>query len=250
MKPDRCESLDAQMAVRIARISQAHDALGLLESWLDGWERDRAARFHFAEDRARFILGRGLLRQCLSPWLDQAPETIRFSLTERDRPILADDESLQFSLTHSHELVAVALTARARIGIDLEWMQAKNDLPGIAKRILSEADHRAFLALSESEKVPAFFRIWTRKEAYLKATGEGITDALQQISVSFGPEATSSVRDSRHAPGAPAWSLFALPVPPDYMGSVACDAPDREVDCAFVRFDRGELVDDTAPATG
>jgi 4'-phosphopantetheinyl transferase len=245
MKLERCESLDERIVVRIARISQAHEALPLLESWLTPGERERAARFHFAEDRARFILGRGLLRKSLSPHLEQAPETIQFSLTDRDRPTLPDNETLQFSLSHSHDLVAVALTSHARIGIDVEWMQNKSDLTELAKRILSEADFQAFQALPENEKVVAFFRIWTRKEAFLKATGEGITEALQQISVTFGPEIVSTVVDHRAQAEAGLWTLFTLPVPSDYMGSVACDNAKKEVTYELVHFDQGEIISDS-----
>jgi 4'-phosphopantetheinyl transferase len=230
------------MVVWIAHVSKALDSLVFLEPCLDGRDRERAARFRFSEDRARFVLGRGLLRKCLGRYLQQTPETIELATTDRGRPVLPHDETVQFSISHTHDLVAVALTTDAQIGIDLEFIKLPSDLPGLAKRIFSEEDFQAFQALPDRETLAAFFRVWTRKEAYLKARGEGIAEGLRQISVSLGPEETSVIRDARNKSTARNWRLLALPVPADYVGSLACDDAGKRLECSFVHFDKSEIM--------
>jgi 4'-phosphopantetheinyl transferase len=246
MKPHRREHLAGHMIVWIAQVSKAQDSLIFLEPYLDSRDRERAARFHFPEDRTRFVLGRGLLRKCLGHYLHQTPEAIELAYTDRDRPVLPNDETVQFSISHAHDLVAVALTAHARIGIDLEWVRPDLDLPELAKRIFSEEDIQTFQALPGSEAPAAFFRAWTRKEAYLKARGEGIAERLREISVSFGPKVTGGVKDARLESATQAWRLLALPVPADYMGSLACDHADKQLECDFVHFNESEIIRDSA----
>jgi len=236
------ENLAGNMIVWITQISQAHDSLTYLEPCLDNRDRERAARFHFPEDRARFVLGRALARKCLGRYLNQMPESIALAYTDRDRPVLAHDETIQFSISHARDLVAVAVTANARIGIDLEWAQRSLDFPELAKRIFSGEDLRTFQAFPEHETPAAFFRAWTRKEAYLKARGEGISEGLRQISVSFSPEEISSIHDSRDASTSRNWRLLALPVPADYAGNLACDDVGKRLECNFVRFNKSELT--------
>lgn len=248
MKQDRREHLDDAIVVWVARVSAAHDSLIFLEPCLDLHDHERAARFRFPEDRARFVLGRGLLRKCLGHYLRQTPETIDLAYTDRGRPIFPQDETLQFSISHTHDLVAFALTARARVGIDLEYVQAKVDPLELAGRIFSEEDLRVFQTLPGSETLQAFFRAWTRKEAYLKARGEGIAEELRQVSVSFGPEETATLTDARDESAARMWRLHTLPVSADYMGSLACDDAGKRLECHLVHFDKSEVVLDSSGA--
>jgi 4'-phosphopantetheinyl transferase len=244
---DRREHLDGAVVVWIAQVSAIQDSLPFLEFCLDRHDRERAMRFRFPEDRARFVLGRGLLRKCLDHYLQQTPEPIEFAYTDRGRPILPHDETIQFSISHTHDLVAIALTAHARVGIDLEYMQPNLEPLELAERIFSEKDLRTFQALPQHEAPAAFFRAWTRKEAYLKARGEGIAEGLRLISVSLGREETNPLTDAREESVAQTWRLHTLPVPTDYMGSLACDAPDKRIDCNFVRFTNNELIRSSWP---
>jgi len=247
MEPHRRDHLAGHVIVWIAHVSKARDSLSFLEPCLDDRDRERAARFRFSEDRARFVLGRGLLRKCLGHYLQRTPETIELAVTDRGRPVLPHDETVQFSISHTHDLAAIALTAGARVGIDLECVQPRLDLVELAKRIFSEEDLQTFQALPGGEAPAAFFRAWTRKEAYLKARGEGIADGLRQISVSLGAEQTGSLQDARDESAARTWRLLTLPVPADYMGSLACDHADKQLECAFVRLNKGEVIRDPLP---
>jgi 4'-phosphopantetheinyl transferase len=247
MKPTLREHLAGHVIAWIAQVSKARDSLIFLEPCLDGRDRERAARFRFSEDRERFVLGRGLLRKCLGRCLRQTPETIELAYTDRGRPILPRDETVQFSISHTHDLVAIAVTAGARVGIDLEYVQTHPDLLELAQQIFSEEDMQAFQALPRGEMRTAFFRAWTRKEAYLKARGEGIAEGLRQISVSLGPEETSAIQDVRDESAAQTWRLLSLPVPADYMGSVACDDVGKRLECDFVHFNKSEIVTNSVP---
>ena len=242
MKPEPRDHLDSAIVVWMAQVSQAHDSLPFLEPFLYLNDKQRAARFRFPEDRARFVLGRGLLRQCLGRYLGQIAATIKLAYTALGRPIFPQDQTIQFSMTHTHDLVAIAVTARAQVGIDLEYMQSPADLSELAGRILSAEDFRIFQTLSSVEKIPAFYRAWTRKEAYLKARGEGISEGLQQVSVAFGPEESAFVIDTRDESAAQKWRLHPLPAPVNYLGSIACDNAQKRLDFHRVHLNKGDVI--------
>jgi 4'-phosphopantetheinyl transferase len=246
MTPQRRDHLSAHMIVWIAHVSKSHDALAAFEPCLDARDRERAARFKFPADRARFILGRGMLRECLGHYLEQPPESIELGYTDLGRPIFPSDETLQFSISHTQDLVGVALTEGAQIGIDLEAISPHLDLIELAERIFSPDDLMVFQAYAVRERVAAFYRAWTRKEAYLKARGEGIAEGLQQISVSMAPEEVLSITDSRQASASGKWHLISLPLPGGYAGTLACDDVTKHLEGSFVTFPNGEPTPESA----
>jgi 4'-phosphopantetheinyl transferase len=247
MKQESREHLNGHIVVWLAQISMSHDSLPSLQGYLDEKDVDRAARFRLPEDRARYVLGRALTRECLARYLNRAPGTIAFIYSGRGRPMLAGDDSIQFSISHTQDWVAFALTSHARVGIDLEYLRPDFNLAEMAVRIFSRTDLQRFQALPGDEKLASFFRAWTRKEAYLKARGEGITDALDQVSVSFGPEEFASLKDSRAPSDAHSWRLQTFPLPVNYAGSLAWDDPEKIVECRLVRFNQSEMILDLPP---
>jgi len=237
---DRETDPASAVVVWIACVPELHEALPALEALLDARECERADRFRFAEDRARFVAGRGLLRHGLRRYAPQVPATIEIAYSSLGRPLVpAEYEAPRFSISHTHDLVALAFVTGAQAGVDLEFMKPPVDLLELAERILSEEDFLIFQAFPHVERQLAFYRAWTRKEAYLKARGEGIGTGLQDVSVSFAAEATTSVTDRRDA-SATAWRLHTLPVPEEYMGCVACDESTRTVACFSARMEKGE----------
>jgi 4'-phosphopantetheinyl transferase len=240
MKSDRAADPASAVVVWIAHLPELREELPLLEALLDPRELERAGRFRFADDRVRFVAGRGLLRHGLRRYAPKAPAVIEIAYSSLGRPLLpAEYEAPQFSISHTHDLVALAFAEGAQVGVDLEFMQPPVDLLELAERILSEEDFRAFEAFPHVGKQLAFYRAWTRKEAYLKARGEGIGPGLQDVSVSFTAEATTPVTDRRNA-STTAWRLHALPVPEEYMGCLACDDGARPMACFGVRLEKGE----------
>jgi 4'-phosphopantetheinyl transferase len=250
MKLPPREHLAGHMIVWIAHVSAAEDSLIFLEPCLDTRDRERAARFKFSADRARFVVGRGLLRQCLGHYLQKRPETIELAYTDLGRPILSHDDKIQFNISHTQDLVAIAVTAGARIGIDLECIHPDLDLVELAERIFSEEDLQVFQALPHHERLGAFYRAWTRKEAYLKARGEGIAESLQQISVSLSQEEIVPIEDSREPSSPNSWRLLTLPLPAGYAGALACDDLGKGLEGTFVHFDNGDVIANEASSFG
>ena len=241
MRSDRADDPSNAVVVWIAHLPELRNEMPALEALLDPLELERAGRFRFPEDRARFVIGRSLLRHGLRRYAPELPANFELAYSSLGRPqVPAGHEAPQFSISHTRDLVALAFAAGAQAGVDLEFMQPPVDLLELAERILSEEDFRTFEAFPLVEKQLAFYRAWTRKEAYLKARGEGIGTGLQDVSVSFVAEAMSRVTDRRNAAAAD-WRLHALPLPEEYIGCVACDEAARPAKCFSVRLKRDDV---------
>jgi 4'-phosphopantetheinyl transferase len=188
-------------------------------------EQERARRFQVVEARHQFVFGRAVLRQIIGACLNTAPSTVVFGHGPQGKPCLSASTSvgdLRFNLSHSGRLVVIALARAREVGVDLEQLERTTDWSLLAERIFSARELGELRALPATEQRRAFFRGWTRKEAYLKATGEGLTDDLPAIEVTLVPG---------HAPrllGLPAgsaaaskWVIQDIPLPPDFVGAVA-----------------------------
>ncbi len=211
--------LEHQVVARLVRLTGASPAE--LENDLSAPDRERAARYRFAEDRTRFVLGRLLLGKLLRHYLGYPSQAIEFSQTAQGRPILANDSSAQFSITHSHDLVAVALSIETLVGIDVQYVSPDVKLPALAERIFSDADLKIFQALPAGEAPSAFFRAWTGKEAILKARGIGLSGGLKEVPVIFHGASENALPD---------WRLQPLPLPADYRGHIAWNDPGKKLD--------------------
>jgi len=188
-------------------------------------ERERAARFIVSEPRSQFVVGRVLLRQLLAACLNIEPVALVFSSTPRGKPCLDSPFSagdFRFNLSHSGSLVAVALTRGREVGVDLERIDLPADWPLLAERVFSPRELGELHALPAAQRSAAFFKGWTRKEAYLKATGEGLTVAPAAVEVSLAPDQDARlllVPDGSEA--ARRWTIRDLPLPPGFAGAVA-----------------------------
>ncbi|HEY2963626.1 MAG TPA: 4'-phosphopantetheinyl transferase superfamily protein [Pyrinomonadaceae bacterium] len=189
---------------------------------LDETERERASRFHFDKHRQRFILGRGFLRALLARYLQTAPEAVSFSYGPYGKPALSGEHySLRFNASHSHELAVYAFAQDHEIGADVEYIKKDLAIEDIARHFFSAYEVQTLSALPEAEKAAAFFRCWTRKEAYIKAIGSGLSHPLDQFDVTFAPgEPPALLRDHRDPDAAVRWSMFNLELS-DYAGALA-----------------------------
>jgi 4'-phosphopantetheinyl transferase len=185
-------------------------------------ERERASRFHFEKHRRRFILGRGFLRALLARYLQIAPEDVSFSYGPYGKPALSDERSaLRFNASHSHELAVYAFSQHHEIGVDVEYIKKDFDVEEIARHFFSADEVQKLSALPKTERPPAFFRCWTRKEAYIKALGSGLSHPLDQFDVTLAPgEPAALLRDHSDPDAASRWSMFNLELD-DYAGAVA-----------------------------
>jgi len=149
--------------------------LGKFEVILSEDEKIRADRFIFGRDRKRFVVTRGKLRVILSEYLQQSPESIKFSYTDKGKPYFTNSD-IYFNVWHSHEIAFYGINKEKEIGVDVEYyLRNIDDLEGLAKRFFREVEYKKIAnVLDKDEKQKLFFKYWTLKEAYLKATGEGV----------------------------------------------------------------------------
>jgi 4'-phosphopantetheinyl transferase len=187
-------------------------------------ERQRAARFHFARDRDRFIAARGFLRDVLGRYLRVAPAELRFVYSPYGKPALGAefDQRLRFNLSHAHKLALCAVTLERAIGVDVEHIRPEFADEDVARRFFSAPEVARLSALPREQYAGAFFNCWTRKEAYIKARGEGLSMPLDRFEVSLVPGEPAALRNTFDDPAEAArWSLQALAPGPGYVGAVA-----------------------------
>lgn len=215
-----------------ASLSPSEAILTRLNETLAPDEQTRADRFLFPQHRRRFIASQGYLRQILGRYLHQPPAALVFARTDRGKPFLTRNadipvgENLRFNVSHSHELAVYAIILEHEIGIDVEHLRPMPDAEHIAARFFSTTEQAALLALPAEDRNLAFFRCWTRKEAFIKAIGAGLYHPLNQFSVSLAPDEPArllAVHDNPHEAGA--WSLTEFIPAPDYIAALAVRAP-------------------------
>lgn len=196
-------------------------------------EQERSERFYFERDRRRYVLGQGLLRGILGEYLGLHPTQLRFSYGKRGKPELSEEfesEKLRFSLSRSQEFVLYGVTQGRAIGVDLEIIRPIPDAEEIAKHFFSRREVLSLLALPESQRLEAFLNCWTRKEAYLKALGDGLTRPLDRFDVSVVPgEPAELVRVEWDPLERERWSLHALRLPWNAVAALAAEGHDLRV---------------------
>jgi len=184
------EKIGDEIHVWHAALDRDEKFLAHLETTLSLEEKARADRFHFANDRNRFVVARGLLRELLGGYLHQAPANLEFSYGEHGKPFLAGGNASSgfcFNLSHTSEMAVYAIAKDRNLGIDVEHVRADSAGEDIARRYFSVREVTDLLALPPDARVEGFFHCWTRKEAYLKATGMGLRIPLDSFSVSLLP---------------------------------------------------------------
>jgi 4'-phosphopantetheinyl transferase len=192
-------------------------------------EKDRAARFLAGKDRERFMVARGLLRIIIADYLGALPGDLRFSYGAFGKPGLEAGwgSALEFNLAHSEGLALLAVTRGRRVGVDLEFIRADVDNEQIAERFFSPGEVAVLDGLPTGLRNETFFRVWTRKEAYVKARGEGLSIPLDQFCVAPGPgNEQTPVGD-----GTPLWFVTDLAADPAYAAAVAVEGSDWRLRC-------------------
>lgn len=200
----------------------------------DEWER--AARFYFRRDAMRWVMGRAALRAIVGQCLGVAPRAVRFRYGRCGKPELAppfDRHSLCFNASHSAGLALFAVTGGRRIGVDIERLRPLPDLEAIAERMFSPQEQQALRRLPPAQRHEGFFNCWTRKEAYIKAIGEGLAYPLERFTVSLAPGAPPRLEDVQDDPAEVGrWTLGALEPEPGYAAAVAIEGRPARLVCA------------------
>lgn len=210
-------------------------------------EQARANRFRFERDRHWFIAGRGILRLLLSRYLDISPGQLRFTYSSHGKPALANLESqsnlslnLSFNLSHSQGLALYGITCDRQIGIDIEHIRAIQDMEQLAQRFFLPSESALIHACPSEQQQHLFFHLWTCKEAYLKATGEGIT-GLKRVEIALKPGGSiaipqvNTIPQENNSPDnnpAVAWTLMQLTIDPAYAAAIAVEGKNLQ----FTRY--------------
>ena len=213
--------------------AQALDLESLGRSLSDD-ERTRAGRFVFVKDRRAFIATRGLLRRLLAWYLGEDPSRLRFQYGPRGKPALdpAVLPDVCFSVSHSHGLALLAMTRGRNIGIDVEHINDDADCERIATRFFSAQEAGTLRSLPDGLRCAAFFACWARKEAFVKATGEGISRPLDSFEVSCAPhEPAALLSVGGEAQAARMWSVRDLCADPGYAAAVATEGRESRLTC-------------------
>ena len=190
-------------------------------------ELRRADRYHFETDRRRFIIARGVLRAILSRYLHQAPGQLQFGSNPYGKPTLlhpSAPDRLRFNVSHSDGLALIAIAAGREVGVDLERVRVDFACERIAEQFFSPREITALRALPAALRREALFTCWTRKEAYIKARGEGLSLPLDRFDVSLAPDLPAALLDVEGDPHeASRWSLRALHPGAGYVAALAVE---------------------------
>jgi len=200
-----------------------------LYATLSSDERKRRARFRFKRDQQRFVAAHGVLRDVLGRYLQTQPGRISYVYNAFGKPDLSPEFGgrLKFNLSHSAGLALIAIAADSNVGADLEYIRAQSDYAEIARRFFSAAEVDQLIALPNHLYVEAFISCWTKKEAYLKACGDGLAIPLNSFSVPLTTDPAHSPVDlyvaSDDIVPAKRWSFYTLQPAPGYIGALAIE---------------------------
>lgn len=198
-------------------------------------EIERAERFFFERDRTHFIAARGVLRSILGQYVEIAPQQLRFTYSSYGKPALEHLEGqidVRFNVSHSHGLALYAIACGRDVGVDLERIRPEVAGEEIAARFFAPQEYTALCAIPATARQQAFFTCWTRKEAYIKARGEGLSHALDQFAVSLTAYAPVTITTTGTATQDVArWSLQDLWPDPHYAAALAVEGHNWRLRC-------------------
>ncbi len=233
--PERLELGRAEAHVWRIGLERPSASVRQLRSELSADEEERAQRFHFDRDRVRFIVSHAALRRILGAYVDRPPGELRFCCGSKDKPDLLDDcrgWEVRFNLSHSGDVALLAVTGAREVGVDVERIRPLDRRDQLARRFFSPQEVAVLAGLPPESRSEAFFTCWTRKEAYLKAKGGGISIGLDQFDVSPVPGEPAALLSHRSDPAETTrWILHDLRPGPGYAGALAVEAPCDRVRC-------------------
>jgi 4'-phosphopantetheinyl transferase len=183
--------------------------------WLDADECLRASAFRRPIDRDRFVARRGQMRAQLGQELGVAPQMVRIAADAHGKPFLRDDPDLAFNLSDSNGLALLATIRGGAVGCDIEWRNPELACPRVAERLFAREEYKALTALPPEQWIAGFYNCWTRKEAYVKAIGLGLSHPLDAFTVSVAPG-----EPARFTSDQPGWTLSAFEPAPGYQAAL------------------------------
>ncbi len=216
-----------QVRVWRVRLDADEAQLSACEALLSDDELERARRFRLPELRRRHSVAHALLRRLLAAYLGTQAAGLRFEPGPHGKPALRDWPQLRFSLSHAGEMALFALAWRREVGVDLEQVKPGVEVDAVARHVFSSAEREALSALAGEPRDQAFFRIWTRKEAYVKALGLGLAHPPQSFAVSSRAQDDDALLHDRCLPEAPRqWRVVEVAAAPAYHAALAAAGRD------------------------
>lgn len=232
--PDELILVPHEVHIWRANLDLNPEQIEELFATLSPQEQDRANRFHFTKDSRHFIAARGILRNILARYLGSCPKKLPFGYGDRGKPYLETTSAggmVQFNVSHSQGTALYAVTLGSNIGIDLEAIRPI-DHHNLAQRFFSPTEAATLAQLPPESQQTAFFRAWTSKEAYLKATGEGIAGGLAAVEISINPENPPQLLSISGNPYlTERWSLQELDPGPGFTAAIAVEGPIWALSC-------------------
>jgi 4'-phosphopantetheinyl transferase len=215
---------------------------GEVEGVLAPDEIARADQYRFSHLRRSFVLARGALRILLGCYLDVSPASIQFTYGSRGKPALARPARVQFNASHSGDLAVFAFTAGCEIGIDVEQIRPIENMQRIADQFFCPEEAGELMSLTASQRERSFYLCWTRKEAYIKAIGDGLSAPLDGFRVTLEQDQPARfVHIANDVSSAKAWTLHDLSLAPGYAAALAYRDAERLVAVSRI-IDPAELL--------
>jgi 4'-phosphopantetheinyl transferase len=215
------------IAVAATQLFAGSKSLCALAGLLSDAERERASRFVFDRDRRRFIVSRARLRQLLAARLGVPPESVEFTYGAHGKPAIVlgpADPDLRFNVSHCNDLAVYAFSYGLDVGVDVEAVRALPDADRIAARFFSPREKEAYRALDSRDKPLGFFNCWTRKEAFIKALGDGLGHPLDSFDVSLAPDKPAAILRVGVTPGDECgWRMESFAPAPGFVAAVVTE---------------------------
>lgn len=223
---------EAEVHIWQAALAAPPSLRASLQGLLSPDELQRAGRFHFVRDRDHFVLARGLLRVILSLYTGTPAGRLGFVYNSYGKPALAGGQAPSFNLSHSGDLVLYAVTAGRVVGVDVEQMRVDFATAEVAERFFAPEERDTLRGLPAELHTQGFYNCWTRKEAYIKARGEGLSIPLDRFEVTLIPGAPAALLHSEGGREETArWRLEELDPGPAYAAAVAVEGHDWQLRC-------------------
>ena len=223
--PDTLNLSKDHVDVWLCDLKQLSGEINNFYSILAEDEHQRADKLKVEDKKQQYIITRGALRQRLSLLTNIEPEEFVFEYLEHGKPVLANNNQcadITFNVSHSHGLALIAIAQKQNIGIDIEKINHESDHQALMTRFFSKAEQTEFQTIAEANKARAFCACWTRKEAFIKAVGDGVSYGLDRFDVMVDPyKQTPEI--NLHKPSEERWSAINLPINDEYMACLVSD---------------------------
>lgn len=231
--PDELVLSEDEIHLWKAKLNVPSSQIRLMREVLSQDELKRADRFYFEKDRNGFTVARGALRTVLSRYVNAKPDKLVFNYNSYGKPSLKaefNSNKLRFNLSHSHHLALIAVTLNYEIGVDVEWMRNTLSDMQIAERFFSQSEVAALRLVPAIDQKTAFFNCWTRKEAFIKAKGKGLSIPLAKFDVSLKPGEPAALLETRFQTAeASNWAIYDVSPESGYRGAIAVQNTQKKI---------------------